>query len=758
MLSNIGEKQGSKHGLSAWVSLGVMAITGLPVSAVAERFEATGLEEITVTARKREENLQDTPVAVTALTADTLEARGFTDISQINGSVPNLQFSSTASVSGSTSAASIFIRGVGQTDFTLTTEPGVGVFLDGVYIARSVGSVLNILDVERIEVLRGPQGTLFGKNTIGGAINVTSKRPAEDFQGKVEVTAGRYDRLDAKATVDIPINEKLLTKFSLASLNKDGYVDRLLVGDELGGKSEIVGRAAVLYLPRDDLSLNLAVDASNIRSDSAASKLMDVNLNPGAPFLPLLNASLAPEQQYTLENYGTNSLYTTNGTGPNVNDIDIWGVSGTIEWEPEAFTLKSITSYRDLDAHFGRDGDNTPLLLVHTEDFYDQQQFSQEFQLSGSALDDRLDWLMGAFYFAEEGDNVNLVTFTGEFGSLFGLSDPAFTLQSGGKIDNYSAGGFAQVSYDLTDQFSVTVGLRYSDEEREFLPDQYIQEIRSAGLSNVIPGFDPILPFEWVTDTTSRWDPKVGIEYQATPDILLYTTYSTGFKGGGFAQRVFPGRADTPTFGPEIVKVYEVGAKMVGFDNRVRLNMAVFHTNYEDMQVTVFDGIAPRTVNGGNAEVDGFELELEAVPVDRLTVGLGVGYTNARFEDISPDATEVTINSDFPYTPEWTVNGFLAYNFDLNDLGLLTLRTDWSYRASQFLDAANGLFQDAYELVDISMLYEPNDANWSFMVGGRNITGSEYLTGGLDSLSAFGYAEGIYAPKAEWFVTARYQF
>lgn len=755
-LNYLGKQVNRNLGVCA--SLGLLIASGLPSIAVAEGSGFATLEEVTVTARKREENLQDAPVAVTAFTSAAIEARGLSDISQINGSVPNLQFSSTASVSGSSSAASVFIRGVGQTDFTLTTEPGVGVFLDGVYIARSVGSVLNVLDVERVEVLRGPQGTLFGKNTIGGAINVTSKRPAEEFQGKLEVTAGRYNRLDTKLAMDIPINEKLLTKFSLGSLNKDGHVDRLLVGDELGGKDELVGKASALYLPSDELSVYLSFDSSKVRSNSAGSKLLGVNLNPGAPFLPLLNASLPPQQQYTLGNYGTSGLYTTNGTGPNVNDIDIWGVSAIVEWTPDAFTLKSITAYRDLDGHFGRDGDNSPLLLAHTEDFYEQEQFSQEFQLSGVGFDDRLEWLVGAFYFSEKGDNVNLVSFAGQFGGLFGLSSPAFTLQSGGEIDNYSAGGFAQVTYDLNDQWALTGGLRYSYEKREFLPDQYVREIRSAGLSNVIPGFDPILPFEWVADSTSRWDPKVGIEYQVVSDVLLYATYSTGFKGGGFGQRVFPGRSDTPTFGPEIVKVYELGAKVTAFDNRVRLNMAVFHTDYEDMQVTVFDGIAPRTVNGGNAEVDGFEIELDAVPLERLLVGLGIGYTNARFKDVSPGATEVTVNSEFPYTPEWTVNGFFAYEFELESFGLLTIRSDWSYRTEQYLDAANGLFQDEYELVDVSLMYEPNGENWSFMAGVRNVTGTEYLTGGLDSLNAFGYAEGIYAPRQEWFVTARYQF
>jgi len=737
---------------------GVLLISGISSGATAENNEVARLEEVVVTARKRVENLQETPVAVTAFTSDTLEARGFTDISQISGSVPNLQFTSTASVSGSTSAASIFIRGVGQTDFTLTTEPGVGVFLDGVYIARSVGSVLSILDVERVEVLRGPQGTLFGKNTIGGAINVTSKSPAEDFQGKVEFTAGKYDRFDAKATVDIPISDNLLTKFSLASMNRDGYVDRLLVGDELGGKDEVVGRASLLYMPTEDLSVNVTFDGSSTRGDSAASKLLDVNLNPGAPFLPLLNASLPPEEQYTLENYGTDSLYTTNGTGPNVNDVDVWGIAATINWSSDAFDFKSITSYRDLDAHFGRDGDNSPLLLVHTEDFYEQEQFSQEFQINGLALNGQLDWLVGTFYFSEEGDNVNLVPFTGEFGSVFGLDLPAFTLHSGGKIDNYSVGAFAQFTYDLTENLSLTGGLRYSYEKREFLPDQYVEEIRELGLSDVIIGLDPLLPYDWAEDTTSRWDPKVGIEYQPTPDIMLYASYSTGFKGGGFAQRVFPGRAETPTFDEEVVKVYEVGAKIVGYENRLRLNVAVFHTDYEDVQLTVYDGIAPRTVNGGDADVDGFEVELEAMPLHALTVGLGIGYTDAEYTDVNPNATEVTVDSEFPYTPDWTVNGFFAYDLDISDFGLLTLRTDWSYRSSHFLDAINGLHEDSYELVDLSVVYEPYSANWSLVAGVRNVTESEYLTGGLDSLQEFGYAEGIYAPKAQWFATARYNF
>ena len=744
----------------ALVSLGPLAMLGIAASTIAAPMETARLEEVVVTARKREENLQDTPVAVTAFTSETIENRGWSNISDINGSVPNLQFSPTASVSGSTSAATIFIRGIGQTDFTLTTEPGVGVFLDGVYMARSVGSVLSVLDVALIEVLRGPQGTLFGKNTIGGAIVVTSQRPADSFEAGLEVTAGRFDRMDVSGSLDIPVSDKLLTKFTVASLNKNGYGDRPLAGDELGGTDEVVGRAAVLYIPTDSLSFSFAFDGSRIRGESAASKLLDVNTNPGAPFLPTLNATLPPDQQYTLENYGTNSIYRTNGTGPNRNDVDVWGAAGTILWEHDLFNAKSITSYRELDSHFGRDGDNSPLLLVHTEDKYDQQQFSQELQINGDTLGGRVSWLLGALYFAEKGNNVNLVPFTGTFGELFGLDDPAFTLQSGGKIDNHSLGVFAQISYDITDTLAVTGGLRYSDEQRKFLPDQYIQEIRSAGLSSQFSEFDPILPYEWVDDSNSRWDPKIGLEYQWSDDLLLYTSYSTGFKGGGFVQRVFPARSETPQFGPETVEAYEAGAKYSGFDDRLRINIAAFHTDYDDLQITVFDGIAPRTVNGGNADIDGFEIEVESVPLIGLTLGLGAGYTNARYGDVSPDATEVTTDSKFPYTPDWTVNSSIAYGYDFERFGLVTLHMEWSYRTSQYLDAANSasLHQGSYSLLDASVVYEPNNANWSLIAGGRNITGTKYLTGGLDSLQAFGYAEGLYAPPAEWFVTARYQF
>jgi len=727
------------------------------------------IEDIVVTARRTEERLQDTPIAVTALTARALEARGLQNIAQINDFVPNLQFFSTANVSGSTSAATVFIRGIGQTDFAPTTEPGVGIYLDGVYIARSVGSVLDLADIERVEVLRGPQGTLFGKNTIGGAINVTTVKPNNTLGGRLEITGGRFNRIDAKGSINVPITETLFVRLTAASLNRDGYARRILATDTLGGKNTLAGRLSVLWAPSSTLEYRVDLDGSRIRGESAATTLLGVNsINPGAPVIPILNSTLPPAQQYTFANYATNDPYTTRGTGPNRDDVDVWGISGTGTWTlGDSVNLRSITAYRDLKSNFGRDADNSPLLVVHTLDRFDQWQFSQELQLTGKSLDDRLNWIIGAFYFKEKAVNVNQVPLAAAFGNALGIptaATGATTIRSGGSVDNDNFAGFGQGTFKFTDQFSVTAGLRYSYEKKRFLPDQFIEEARAAGQTTnpAIGPVDPLIFRQQVSITTKRLDPKISLEYKINQRTLLYGSFSTGYKGGGFVQRIFPGRPTTaPSFGDESVNVYEVGLKTQAADNRVRFNTAAFWTDYKNLQVTVLlpGEFGPRTINAGKARIRGIEAELEAVPTRGLNISAGLGYTDASYRQLPPTAQGLTLQSRLPNTSEWTLNGSVNYSIPLDDRYQVDLHGDWSYRSSAFLAAVNtpNVLQPGYHLANGSVMLNAHD-RWSLQAGVRNIFDQRYLTGANDELGGLGYAEGTFAPPRECYVTARVSF
>jgi iron complex outermembrane receptor protein len=577
------------------------------------------LETIVVTARKRAENLQDTPIAITAFTNKTIEQQGLTRLSDLASLTPNLSFSPTANVSGSANAASVFIRGIGQTDFTLTTEPGVGIYLDGVYIGSSVGGVLDLVDIDHVEVLRGPQGTLFGKNTIGGAISVTTQTPGKSFGGQVEVDTGSYDRADAKFSVNLPINDKLFTKVSLATVNVDGYEKRIIAGDTLGGRNDLIGRFALRYLASDRLTFDLAASYTRDRDDSAPTTMLAVGNPAVSAVLGIYNASVPASQQYSYENFGTGNPYTTKGTGPDFSNLDLYDVAGTFNWAiTDNISLKSISAYRHFSSDFGRDSDSSPILYNSTTDNYGEAQVSQEFQLTGRSFADRLKWAAGLFYFNETGHDTNLVYIPGAFGSAIGvppgdnLGASSFTIVSGGGSATTSYAAYGQGTYAITNALSLTFGLRYTSEDKTFSPNQYVQEARDAGISYAAgPGLllDPLISSQTVKTTTNQTSPKVSLEYKFDRNILGYVSYSTGFKGGGFDQRIFPGRfygtygtptfqlATAPSYGPEKANVYEVGLKMTGFENRARLNLAAFHTDYDDIQVVLLSGIAPETSN-----------------------------------------------------------------------------------------------------------------------------------------------------------------
>lgn len=765
---------------------GWLLATAAPAPALAQnaagapaQVASAGIEDIVVTARRRAENLQDTPISITAFSQAGLEAAGVDNISQIEDFAPNLYFSPTANISGSQSAASIFIRGVGQTDFTLTTEPGVGLYVDGVYIARSVGSVLDLVDIERVEVLRGPQGTLFGKNTIGGAVSVTSRAPATDFGGRAEITYGRFNRLDVKGTIDAPLSPTFLTKLSVASLNRDGYAKRVVAGDELGGRETFALRGSVRWLPTSAVTVDIVGDWTRSRDDSAPTTILGVG-NPatlGSPVLAILNSTLPAAQQYTFANYATGNPFTTRGTGPNFSDLDIFGVAGTIAWEAsDALTLKSISAYRDLDSFFGRDADNSPLLFVHTTDEYRQWQFSQELQLGGKLLDGRLNYVVGGYFFREKGNNINRVLLPGAFGGAIGVPGAAFTIHSGGRIDNESYAGFAQASFAIVENLNLTAGIRYTDEKKAFLPDQFVEEARVAGIRFAGPGLllDPLISSARVETSFTEWSPKISLDYKFAPDFLAYASFSTGFKSGGFVQRIFPGRytgtpaaftlATAPSFGPETVEVYEAGVKLTALDRRLRVNLSGFHTDYSDIQVTLLEGIAPGTQNGGKASIDGFEAELQATPLPRVNLSASVGYTDAGYDSLDPrvflnPGNQLQLSNRFPNTSLWNASATASWGGEIAPGTTLTAQGSWSYRSSYYLDAENNapLLQRAYSTFGASLALEMRNG-FGLQVTGRNLSDETYLTGGNVDLSGLGYAEGTYAIPREWSVTARYKF
>lgn len=758
-------------------------------SAEAEKNSPQVFETITVTARKREESLQDTPIAISAFSGDSLEYRGVTNIGDIAPFTTNLSFQNNPSFGGASNSAAIYIRGIGQKEFLPTVDPGVGLYVDGVYVARSIGGIMDLIDVERVEVLKGPQGTLFGRNTIGGAINIITKKPSEESEGKISVTIGTDSRLDIKGSFDIPLSDTLFSKFTVASMSQDGYVIRD-DGIDLGDDDSLAFRAAFRSIPTDDLEINFIIESNRDRENGPALTLMGVNhagpIDPDTPPMATIHnvgANLAagggpipcaiPPMPINLavpgcyDNRYVNGNNRDSGTAPAFSNTDFWATNLNIDWTlSDDMSFQSITAFRDLDATFARDGDHSPFRVSQFEDFLDQKQFTQEFQLQGTAIDEKLNWILGIYYFKESGDNRNELAFT------------VSRFRSGGSFDNKSMALFSQGTYDVSEQLHFTFGVRYTDETKSFKPDQIIHENYFAGSGH--PQLDApfmqaggrILPFLEKKVTYDQVDPYLNIAYDIDDDLMLYASYSEGYKSGGFSQRVFPpiiapytappGTADIdliPSFLPEFVEVFELGFKFSGLDDSLRLNGAFFVTDYTDMQVQVFTGVAPITKNAGKAGIDGFELEMQYVPANGWFIEAGVGYLDAGYDEIDFTNTFVSVQNELERVSKWTANAAISKEFNLDGNGSIVTRFEWSYRSGFENDAFNTpqLRQSGYRLFNANVTWENSANDLAVILGVKNLTDEEFLHTGILG-DAFQSYEGLYDRGRQAYLSLKYYY
>jgi iron complex outermembrane receptor protein len=726
-----------------------------PAQEISNAPGARALEEIVVTARKRREGLQDTPISVTAFTGDSLERPGLDSTRDLGAYTPNLISSNGSGVSGNTSAGSFFVRGIGQLDFTLNTDPGVGLYVDDVYVARAVGSVMELLDLEAVEVLRGPQGTLFGRNTIGGAIHLRSQPPTQQTGGTAQLEVGTDALRRGGFAASVPLSDTLLTRWSASYTRRDGFIERHSDGVDLGDTDALAGRVAMRWLATEAVTADLVLDGARHREESPPTRA--AALSGTSDFGSFYNAVLArdldclpPPGSMTNpacfnSQFLTGDPYTTNATFRSKSELDAWGAALTVAVDvSDTMAVKSITAYRDTEALGHRDGDNSPHVIAQTRDTWDHRQFSQELQLTGAAAHDTVNWIVGLYYFEEEGTNLNFVDFA-----------PVF-IQSGGSVDNDSTAVFGQMTWNITEAWSLTGGLRYTDETKRFSPDQFVIEDRGTGLP---PGF-PLVPPDQVDATASEVSPHVNIGYRWSENVMTYATYSEGFKSGGFTQRVFPPLPMTPSFRPEFVEAYEVGVKSGGFGGRLRLNAAAFFTDYTDLQVLALVGVAPTTQNAAEAEIQGFEVELTALPMQGLLVSIGVGYVDAEYTSIGPQVIGLTRDSEFAQIPEWTANGSASYDFHMSGGWSLTPRLDWSYQSGAFMDAINTpeIRQPGYDVFNASLTWRSADERWQVRLAGTNLTDEEYFTAGFADLPVSGIAEVVMARPREWALQFQFDY
>ena len=754
-----------------------VAVTGLLFPAISH----AQIEEIVVTAQKREENLQDTPIAITVFTEESLEGRMINDISKLADFTPNVIFDTTTPISGLSNGAAVFIRGVGQLDFGLTTDPGVGTYIDGVYSSRAVGGVLDVVDIERIEILRGSQGTLFGRNTIGGAINITTKRPAETFGGMLEATFGEFERTDFKGSVDIPVTEKFLTKFAFSSKNRNGFVDRITVGDRLGDEDRQSARGSFLLQATDDIELYATVDYTSIDEQSAGSVMVGITEFPGAPPLLAPSSTWAYNQvfvpsnpgalPYTAQEFLLDGNDRTLATGPTGTDLESVGATLTFTWSLPWVEFKSISSYRDTEGEFYRDPDNSSIQITETSNpNYNHEQFSQELQLTGALFNERLQYVLGAYYFEEDGTDDVFVPIYGALPTPAGLIALPLFINNYVLVDNNSKAVFGQGTFDLTEQIAVTFGLRYTEDEKNFGYRQYISPdpggaiavLALLGPPVTVPGpAGAIVLWDEVSDEFTELNFRAGIEYQFNDDTLLYFTYADGYKSGGFNFRYVVPRADPLAFDPETLESYEVGVKWQGLDDRLRINAAGFVSEYGDVQIQLFEtGGGPLTQNAGVADIIGVEVEVTAVPHERLLLNAGFGYIDAEYDELNLPTTNVaqaiSLKTKLPNTPETTVNISADYTHPLA-WGSLVVRGDYRYTDDLYNDAQNSpfLYQDGYHTFNASLTF--SSGNWDFSVFGTNLTDKRFITSG-DSNFGLGFHEANYNRPREFGGLIRYRF
>lgn len=764
-------------------------------SSQADEVESWGYEEVVVTARKREESLQDVPISVTAFSGEGLEKRGVSNLQGINSFTPNLELSN-GRPDGGGSAAQAYIRGVGQSDFLFPNDPGVGLYVDDVYLARSVGGMLALVDVERVEVLRGPQGTLYGKNTIGGAIKVVTKKPTGEFGGKIQATLGRYDRRDIMASVDFAMGDTGAGLVQVGSLERDGYVTRNFDGIDLGNEDKKMVRADFAFSPSDSLEVRLSADVQRQRQNGAPGTLIKVvpstagatpdpsgkidpvtnipAIIPGTGIIETLyNGAVIPnilasaldlpaDTQFD-DRWITGNNKTSNGTAKVADNNDIWGVSLSLDWDlGNNLGLKSISAYRNMEAEFGRDGDHSPLPVVSTFNNFEQWQFSQELQLSGLSMDDRLNWLVGVYGFKESASDNNTVKLVSGTYDLIGLE---FDMNPSSDIDIESLAAFAHASFDITDKLSITGGIRYTYETKELARSFILTQsqvpvtIREYGVAESEGGkFGPPLEDSW-----TRLSPKIGLDYHIDEDVLLYALFASGFKSGGWSPRPQAG-TENKAFDHEVLNSYEAGLKSKWMDGRVVANMSVFYNLYEDMQITTVGADAESgqlilsVNNAGEAKLSGLELEIKALPTPQLEIQMGLGYLNARYNEID-ETSGIRKQNKLPDAPELSFNTSVSYHFDIADAGEMSLRVGAAYKGETYKDAYNTqpLTVESYWLVDASIGFASHDDSWRVALVGTNLTDEEYLSNGIN-VEAFGYFEGYFGRPREFALTVTHSF
>ena len=666
------------------------------------------LGEIIVTAQRRAESLQSTPVSVTALTAEALDARQVTNVLDVAGQVPNLNIEF---VTGLGNSARVFLRGVGEDQAQFNADPAVGVYVDGVYYARTNGALFDFLDVARVEVLRGPQGTLYGRNTPGGAINVITRRPGPAFGLQADVSYGRYNDIQGRATVNVPIAEGFAASASLLARQRDGISYDTTLGRDVGRRKIVSARGAIAYDAIPNLKLLLTGDRTWDEGDTAVP-----TSNFAGPPVDLFVTAGSPDP------FGR---FRSSGLALNAS-LDLGNV-----------TLGSVTAYRDLSQRAILDNDGEARLYSGFESNAAQRQFSQE--LTASLATNRFKGILGFYLFHEDNDYDAVTLIGSRTNAATRIARPDTSFQA---TRSYAV--FGQATYKLLPNLDVTVGGRYTWDSKRFTNAQ------------------PSVPA--VFNAARKWQnfsPKIGLDYRLSGQLFAYASYSQGYKAGGFNRSNVRLVAETP-YDQERVKSFELGVKTDLLDRKLRLNLALFSNDYQNLQLSSFDSNTgtTRRFNAAQATTRGVELEATLRAMRELELYGTFSYLDAyynRFVDLVGGVVTDVSSRKLKGAPEYQASGGFSFDAALGT-GRFLANGQAAYRSRQFLNVANtfAVSQPGRTLIDASIGYRTAGDRWTFTLAGKNLLSIKYPSAGI---FIAGTLSALYpADPRTWSVTARYKF
>ena len=772
------------------LALGLTAASAL----VPTVYAADDLAEVVVTAQFREQNLQDTPLAITAMSAALLESRNQTNITEITNQAPNVTLKQQSAQFGPAIAASI--RGVGQTDFNPAVEPGVGIYVDDVYYATMTGSVLDLLDLERVEILRGPQGTLAGKNSIGGAVKLYSKAPKGDDTGSLAVTWGSRKRMDLRASADFALSDNLFARISGVSKQQDGYVDRIDYGcanpsnpygiqatrattagclvDRDSNVNFSAVRAQLRLLASDDLEFNLSGDWTSDHRNPTGMVLLDYKPQSAAILAniqPTYDANPANDVSGTafVTGYGSYKTYATfaNAAGPYNGTVNVSGAYNpiynttppsklvnyplvaqsarpgmyfdgggaalNIDWKiSDALKLKSVTAYREYDSGFTNDNDTSPMSTQLGDGHLPFHSFAEELRLNGTALAGKVDYTLGGFYQDQTSRYMSAQ-------DLRYTSNYPLQFQQNDTTNANTKAVFGHLGYTFTDKLTGTTGVRYTKEHKDYT---FVRLSRDGTVHPFLGALNGV----HTNYDASNVDYRVALQYRWNDEVMTYAQVATGFKGGGISPRPFvPGQAQP--FNPEKLTSYELGAKVDLFDRKLRLNGAVFQSKYKDLQLGLstcpqFNNNIPGPcgviANAGDATIEGAELEIVYRPFGGFSIDASASYIDFSYDRL-PAGSPYKTSYDAPFMPKQKYSAGVQYDVALAG-GTLTPRVDYSYQGGLFTNGNNlpTAYINAYSLVNARLMWKQDGGKWESALELTNLTDKWYMVSRGDSYNTAG--------------------